>query len=191
MTAPVIFILISLSGAFIIGWITSWLYSKNQREELIDEMGLTQVKLEESLEELSRTRNHIEDLKLKVATAIDHKAYEELQGRYQKLEEDHIELERNLTFAGRPQRTKPGLLEEIGLSITGEVPPSDRDDLTKINGISPYIQDRLYKIGLVTYEQISRLTEDQARLVNDAIEVLPGRVRKERWVEQSRRFVRH
>jgi predicted flap endonuclease-1-like 5' DNA nuclease len=41
----------------------------------------------------------------------------------------------------------------------------------------------------LTYDQIARLSDDQVRMVNDAIEVLPGRIRREDWVGQCRLFM--
>jgi predicted flap endonuclease-1-like 5' DNA nuclease len=204
MTGPIIFIIISLTGAFIIGWISSWIYGKNQIEELSSDLSGTQNKLRESLYELERTHTHINELKSRLSSprdnTIDSKEYAALKSQYEALERDCIELERRLALNGNSESRIPntnqhsfkidklsnskGLLEEMGLSITGEVQPKIKDDLTCIKGISPFIQDRLYRIGIVTYDQISRLNDEQANLVNDAIEVLPGRIRKERWVTQ-------
>lgn len=70
-------------------------------------------------------------------------------------------------------------LEKIPASIEA------RDDLTRIDGIGRFLEEQLNRIGVHTYEELS--TWDSARVeeVTAAISYFPGRIEKDRWVEQA------
>ena len=61
----------------------------------------------------------------------------------------------------------------------------EKDDLKKINGIGPFIEDKLNEIGIYTYEQISQFDEELIDLVTDAIQFFPGRIFRDDWVGQA------
>lgn len=58
-------------------------------------------------------------------------------------------------------------------------------DLTKINGIGPYIEQKLNEIGIYNYEQISRFKEDDIRILTELIDFFPGRIERDDWVRQA------
>ena len=60
-----------------------------------------------------------------------------------------------------------------------------QDDLTRIEGIGPFIEDQLYALGLCTFEQIAALDDKAIDLLTKAIRFIPGRIKKDRWVEQA------
>ena len=63
------------------------------------------------------------------------------------------------------------------------------DDLTKIKGIGHVLKGKLNGLGITTFRQIAEFTEaDIARV--DAELDFPGRIERERWVDQAREFVR-
>jgi small subunit ribosomal protein S1 len=73
------------------------------------------------------------------------------------------------------------------MSIVGEA-GDKRNDLKTIVGIGPKFEENLHKIGIYTFEQLSKLNE--AGIV--AIEALtksPGRVERENWVGQAKDLV--
>lgn len=61
----------------------------------------------------------------------------------------------------------------------------DKDDLTRINGIGPYIEQRLNEIGIYNYDQISRFAEDDIRVLTELIDFFPGRIDRDNWVAQA------
>jgi predicted flap endonuclease-1-like 5' DNA nuclease len=63
------------------------------------------------------------------------------------------------------------------------------DDLTKIKGIGQVLQGKLNQQGITTFRQIADFTEADIERV-DAVLDFPGRIERERWVEQARDFVR-
>ena len=62
---------------------------------------------------------------------------------------------------------------------------SSSDDLTLINGIDDFTQKKLNSLGVFSYEQLSRMDSTAAKEVNDALEMLPGKVIEMDWTKQS------
>jgi len=63
------------------------------------------------------------------------------------------------------------------------------DSLANIKGIGPFIEEKLNMLGITTYAQLAEMDEEMMDRVNEAIEFFPGRVKRDRWVEQARGFV--
>ncbi|MBK7871065.1 MAG: DUF1049 domain-containing protein [Saprospiraceae bacterium] len=61
----------------------------------------------------------------------------------------------------------------------------ERDDLTKIEGISPFLEKKLNESGIFTYEQISQWDSADINRIVQAIGYLPGRIEKEDWIGQA------
>lgn len=61
----------------------------------------------------------------------------------------------------------------------------EADDLTRIRGIGRATERRLNGVGIITWVQLANLSvEDMAR-VAEAMPAFPGRIRRDRWVEQA------
>jgi len=61
-----------------------------------------------------------------------------------------------------------------------------QDDLQMIKGIDNNLEERLNLIGITTFDQISKMNDDIADVLNDAIEHFPGRIRRQGWVQQAK-----
>ena len=59
------------------------------------------------------------------------------------------------------------------------------DDLQQIDGIDEGLERRLNTLGISTLSQISKMDDDMSDVVNDAIEYMPGRIRRQLWAEQA------
>ena len=77
----------------------------------------------------------------------------------------------------------------LDLSLIGHGTPSTPDDLTKIEGIGPYVEERLNNIGIYNYEQISKLQPNEIRIITELIEFFPGRIERDKWVEQCNKLM--
>ena len=84
------------------------------------------------------------------------------------------------------------ILERVGKRRTsidwkkiGEFGGSSFDDLTLINGIDEFTQKKLNSLGVFSYEQLSRMDSTSAKEVNDALEMLPGKVIEMDWTKQA------
>ena len=59
------------------------------------------------------------------------------------------------------------------------------DDLSLINGIEEFTQRKLNALGIFTFRQIANIDSDAGKDVNDALELLPGKVAELAWAQQA------
>lgn len=76
--------------------------------------------------------------------------------------------------------------EFIDFNTLGVAKSSDKDDLKKMKGVGPFIEEKLNALGIYTFLQISRMTPEIEEQVNIAIEFFRGRVRRDKWVLQAK-----
>jgi len=76
-------------------------------------------------------------------------------------------------------------VSSIGIKTASE---GEKDDLKTINGVGPFIEQKLNRIGIYTFAQIASLTNDQAGKITDAIEFFPGRIQRDDWIGQAGRL---
>jgi hypothetical protein len=72
----------------------------------------------------------------------------------------------------------------IDFDVIGES-GGQTDDLQQIDGIDQGLERRLNALGISTLSQISRMDDEMSDAVNDAIEYMPGRIRRQLWAEQA------
>ena len=80
----------------------------------------------------------------------------------------------------------------LGQLISERLPaavPNQADDLKRIDGIGSFIEKKLNEIGIFTYNQISNLDDDLIEKITHAIQFFPGRIKKDDWVGQARRYI--
>jgi predicted flap endonuclease-1-like 5' DNA nuclease len=75
---------------------------------------------------------------------------------------------------------------ELDFESIGYADHDQKDDLTRIMGIGPYIEQKLNEIGICNYEQISRLSEADIQTITELIDFFPGRIERDNWVGQAR-----
>jgi len=76
----------------------------------------------------------------------------------------------------------------VAQAIGGQLPlanAEDKDDLQAIDGIGPFIEQKLNDLGIYTFEQITHFDEQIIEEVTDAIQFFPGRIQKDDWVGQA------
>ena len=76
--------------------------------------------------------------------------------------------------------------ETIDFATLGVATLDQKDDLQTIKGIGPFIADKLYALGIYTFEQVGNMTPKIEEAVNKAIEFFPGRVKRDEWAKQAR-----
>jgi predicted flap endonuclease-1-like 5' DNA nuclease len=79
--------------------------------------------------------------------------------------------------------------ETIDFGTLGRAEHHERDDLQRIKGIGPFIEEKLHALGIYTFLQISRMTPKIEDDVNHAIEFFIGRIRRDEWMRQATEFV--
>ena len=76
--------------------------------------------------------------------------------------------------------------DKIDFATLGVATIDEKDDLQTIKGIGPFIADKLYALGIYTFEQVGNMTPKIEEEVNKAIEFFPGRVKRDEWAKQAR-----
>lgn len=76
----------------------------------------------------------------------------------------------------------------IDFDRIGKASSKDKDDLKKIKGIGPFLEEKLNSLGIFTFAQIAKFTKKDEALVNDAIEFFPGRIRRDEWAKQAKKL---
>ena len=76
--------------------------------------------------------------------------------------------------------------ETIDFATLGVATIDEKDDLQTIKGIGPFIAEKLYALGIYTFEQVGNMTSKIEEEVNKAIEFFPGRVKRDEWAKQAR-----
>lgn len=64
------------------------------------------------------------------------------------------------------------------------------DDLKKIKGIGPAIEQKLNAIGLKTYQQIADLTTQDIEKIEEQLNGFAGRIERDHWIEQARELTK-
>src|SRR5258708_7034115 len=65
------------------------------------------------------------------------------------------------------------------------VEPDEKDDLTRIKGVGPFIEKRLNMIGIYSFQQLAELSPEMVDRVGAAIEFFPHRIIKDDWAGQA------
>ena len=60
--------------------------------------------------------------------------------------------------------------------------PAEKDDLKKISGIGQVLEQMLNTIGITTFQQIARFTEQDVKQVDDALQAFQGRIVRDNWI---------
>lgn len=59
------------------------------------------------------------------------------------------------------------------------------NNLTLINGLGSWVEERLNALDIYTFEQISRLTKVDIETITEVLEIIPGSIEKDKWVAQA------
>lgn len=63
---------------------------------------------------------------------------------------------------------------------------NNADDLTRIKGVGPALEKMLNSIGIFNLAQIAALDDADIERISAQLPQFPGRIRRDRWVEQAR-----
>ncbi len=64
-----------------------------------------------------------------------------------------------------------------------------KDDLTKIEGIGPFIEKKLNEVGIISFRQLAAMDQSEIDRVTAAIQFFPGRIERDNWVGQASELV--
>jgi predicted flap endonuclease-1-like 5' DNA nuclease len=67
----------------------------------------------------------------------------------------------------------------------------EANNLTLIDGLGLWVEERLNTLGIYTFSQISKLTHTDIETITEVLELIPGRIEQDKWVEQTRELVKN
>ena len=76
------------------------------------------------------------------------------------------------------------LISKIGVGDA-----SNADDLKKISGVGPKLEETLNEIGIYTFEQVSKMTKEEYDLLDSITGSFPGRAERDDWAAQARELM--
>jgi predicted flap endonuclease-1-like 5' DNA nuclease len=62
----------------------------------------------------------------------------------------------------------------------------EANNLTMIDGLGLWVEERLNLLGIYTFSQISKLTHTDIETITEVLEIIPGRIEQDDWVGQAR-----
>jgi large subunit ribosomal protein L27 len=75
------------------------------------------------------------------------------------------------------------------IASLGEGSADTKDDLKKIKGVGPKLEEVLNSIGIFTFAQVSKMTEKEYDLVDSLIDSFKGRGKKDDWAAQAKELL--
>ena len=75
-------------------------------------------------------------------------------------------------------------VQEIARRTAGSE-PAPHDDLTRISGIGPKIDQLLKGMGITSFRQIARFDADDIAHVSAALDAFPGRIERDDWMSKA------
>ena len=67
----------------------------------------------------------------------------------------------------------------------------EANNLTLIDGLGLWVEERLNTLGIYTFSQISKLTHADIETITEVLEIIPGRIEQDNWVGQAREFAKN
>lgn len=66
----------------------------------------------------------------------------------------------------------------------------EANNLTLIDGLGLWVEERLNTLGIYTFEQISKLTHTDIETITEVLEIIPGRIEQDDWVGQAKKLAK-
>jgi predicted flap endonuclease-1-like 5' DNA nuclease len=66
----------------------------------------------------------------------------------------------------------------------------EANNLTLIDGLGLWVEERLNLLGIYTFDQISKLTHKDIETITEVLEIIPGRIEQDNWVGQARELAK-
>jgi predicted flap endonuclease-1-like 5' DNA nuclease len=66
----------------------------------------------------------------------------------------------------------------------------EANNLTLIDGLGLWVEERLNMLDIYTFDQMSKLTHTDIETITEVLEIIPGRIEKDDWVGQARELAK-
>jgi predicted flap endonuclease-1-like 5' DNA nuclease len=67
----------------------------------------------------------------------------------------------------------------------------EANNLTLIDGLGLWVEERLNTLGIYTFSQISKLTHADIETITEVLELIPGRIEQDNWVGQAHELAKN
>jgi len=96
----------------------------------------------------------------------------------------------NPAAEGEPTKTEEKPVEDkTGVAFEGlDAPEGEADDLKKITGVGPVIEEKLNGLGIYHYKQIAALNASEISAIDEALS-FKGRIKRDGWIDQARQLM--
>ena len=74
----------------------------------------------------------------------------------------------------------------VSYNSIGIAPKHYANNLTLIKGISPWVEEKLNKLDINTFAQISRLTTEDVKTITEILKLAPKRIERDNWIAQAK-----
>jgi len=147
------------------------------------------IELESSLTESRNETREVQTRLQQIENEIGTLRYRNRQLEFQlkEAEESNSKLKTEIEDLVAERKEKKSVSDH---PFVRPVEPDDKDDLTKIKGVGPFIEKRLNMIGIYTFQQLAELSPEMIDRVGTAIEFFPHRIIRDNWVGQASSFIK-
>ena len=118
-----------------------------------------------------------------VAPAIEEKIAEVAPAIEEKVEEKKAEVKEVISDEEKSKRVS-SLMDKLGAADA-----SNADDLKVISGVGPKMESTLNEIGIYSYEQVSKMTDNEYDLLDSITGSFPGRAKRDDWAKQAKELM--
>jgi len=119
-------------------------------------------------------------------------AIEYFQGRIER-DEWVLQAKELVTIAGNKSELLKRIRESKGriyFDKPGIAHEYEANNLTLIDGLGLWVEERLNTLGIYTFDQISKLTHTDIETITEVLEIIPGRIEQDNWVVQARELAK-
>ena len=144
------------------------------------------TELESSLKESRKETREMQSRLLEIENEIGTLRYRNRQLEFQTKELEESNAKLKVEIGDLSERKEKKSISDH--PFIRPVEPDEKNDLTKIKGVGPFIEKRLNMIGIYTFQQLAELSPEMIDRVGAAIEFFPHRIIRDNWVGQARAF---
>jgi predicted flap endonuclease-1-like 5' DNA nuclease len=155
----------------------------SEKEKLQRHKSELESSLKDSRNETREVQSRLQEIEKEIGTLRYRNRQVEFQTK--ELEESNSKLKEEIENLAAERKEKKAISDH---PFVRPVEADEKDDLTKIKGVGPFIEKRLNMIGIYTFQQLAELSPEMIDRVGAAIEFFPHRIIRDDWVGQAKAF---
>ena len=185
-------IFILMLSTFLIGYFAASWFQRNKFKRIITRLKKEVNALKSPMKQEKDIETLFSEIKPRIIEVVK-QTREEIEEEEDELEEeDYRKFEQVTPQESIAEKARTTFVNysidrpELDFEGFGYADHDQKDDLTQIMGIGPYIEQKLNEIGICNYSQISKFKEADIRVITELIDFFPGRIERDNWVGQAK-----